>query len=69
LLLAAGLAAASVVFNIAAISRDKPLAEGEFSSLFLKFRKAGAAPCENAQMDHVVESAAWHAHEIVEIWP
>jgi len=69
LLLAAGLAAASVVFNIAAISRDKPLAEGEFSSLFLKFRKAGAAPCENAQMDHVVESAARHAHEIVEIWP
>jgi len=69
LLLAAGLAAASVVVNFAAISRHDPVGQGEIFSLFFKFRKTGAVPCENAQMGHVVESAARHAHEVVETGP
>jgi hypothetical protein len=69
LVLAAGLAAASVVFNIAAITRREPVGEGKFSSLLYKFRKAGVVSGENAQVGYVVESAARHAHEIVEIRP
>jgi hypothetical protein len=40
LMLAAGLALASVVFNIAAISRREPVGDGEVSSLLFKFHKA-----------------------------